>query len=105
MRARPSSPVAAAVDEVDAAIERALTRGQLAHARHTAQSRRNGYEGALREVYDVAGREAMEELARWIVADVEADRRPPSARHVRQRGAAICRARGHPISIGSLLGA
>lgn len=102
---QPSTPVDGALREIDATIERVLSRGPYLQARHTAQSRRNVYETALREVYRIAGREAVAELARWIVADVERDGRPPSARDVRQQGAAICRRYGHPVSTGSWLGA
>lgn len=68
-------------------------------------SRRDAYEKGVREVRDIAGKEAAQELAEWIQEEIRTNQRFPSARTVRKRGARICRDHGHDVSTGSWLGA
>lgn len=73
--------------------------------REKAGSQRKAYEKGLREVRQRAGDDAARELADWIQSEMREKERYPSARNVRQRGAKICRDRGHEISTNDWLGA
>lgn len=91
--------------QIDEAVLETFDVATRERAKQKAGSRRNAYEKGLREVRDVAGTGAATELAAWIEEEIRTERRFPSARDVRQRGAEICRHEGHEVSTGSWLGA
>lgn len=93
------------VREIDETAQDVFDLAARREAKRKAGSRRDAYEKGLREVRHVAGNDAAEELADWIQEEMRSNERFPSARDVRQQGAAICRRYGHEVSTGSWLGA
>lgn len=91
--------------EIDEVAKRRMDLGTREQAKRTAGSRRDRYERAIREVYDVAGREAATALVEWIQEYVRERGRFPEARDVRRQGRAICRERGHEVSTSDWPGA
>lgn len=84
-------------EEFDLASRRAAERKE--------GSRRNAYRKGIREVRDIAGKDAARELTEWIQEEIRTNQRLPSARTVRKQGAKICREYGKDVSTGSWLGA
>lgn len=91
--------------EIDEATQAAFDLGTRNAAKRKEGSQRKAYEKGIKEVNDLAGRDAARELADWITAEIEEKRKLPSARQVRKHGARICRDHGEEISTGSWLGA
>lgn len=91
--------------EIDATTQDVFDLATREAAKRKEGSRRNAYEKGIREVRDVAGKDAAEELADWIQEEIRTRERFPTARVVRKQGARICREHGHEISTGSWLGA
>lgn len=82
-------------DELDAAAEHEEKR--------TAGNRWNVIEKTLRTVQRTADRDAMDELAAWVEAEIRERGAVPSGREVRERGRAVCEAAGFEVAPGSWL--
>lgn len=91
--------------EIDATTQETFDLATRDAAKRKEGSRRKAYEKGIREVRDIAGKDAALELAEWIQEEIRTDERFPKARSVRKQGARICRDHGHDISTGSWLGA
>lgn len=91
--------------QIDQTTQDEFDLGTREAAKRKEGSRRNAYQKGLREVQNVAGKDAARELAEWIQEEIRTAERFPTARNVRKRGAKICREHGHEISTGSWLGA
>lgn len=89
--------------EIDAAKDESLTEADKRSSQY--ESRRGAYEKALREVRAIADDDAAQEFAAWIEATIREDGQLPRAREVHQKGADVCRERGHSVTSGSWLGA
>lgn len=100
-----SEQVADWVREIDETAQDVFDLATRKDAKRKAGSRRKAYEKGLREVRHVAGNDQAQELADWITDEMRSKERFPTARDVRQQGAAICRRNGHEVSSGSWLGA
>lgn len=91
--------------QIDQTTQDEFDLGTREAAKRKEGSRRNAYQKGIREVQDVAGKDAARELTEWIQGEIRTANRFPTARSVRKRGATICRDRGHEVSTGSWLGA
>jgi hypothetical protein len=91
--------------QIDQTTQDEFDLGTRAAAKRKEGSRRNAYEKGIREVQNIAGKDAARELTEWIENEIRTSGRFPTARSVRKRGAKICRDREHEISAGSWLGA
>ncbi|XVH31291.1 hypothetical protein ACNS7O_12975 [Haloferacaceae archaeon DSL9] len=91
--------------EIDRTTKETFDLATRDAAKRKEGSRRNAYQKGIREVRNVAGKDAARELSEWIQEAIRTAERFPSARSVRKRGAAICRERDHEVSTGSWLGA
>lgn len=91
--------------EIDETTQDVFDLATREAAKRKEGSRRKAYEKGVREVRDVAGKDAALELAEWIQEEIRSKERFPTARTVRKQGARICREHGHEISTGSWLGA
>jgi hypothetical protein len=68
-------------------------------------TQRRAYRKTLHEVTALGGEDAADELTEWIEERTRSSGRLPKGRRVRQKGADICRERGHPVSTNGWLGA
>jgi hypothetical protein len=91
--------------EIDRTTQEEFDLGTREAAKRKEGSRRNAYQKGIREVRDVADKDAARELTDWIQDEIRTKNRFPTARNVRKRGAKSCRERDHEISTGSWLGA
>lgn len=93
------------IRDIEVVAETVFDLSTRHQAQEKAGSRRDAYKKSIREVERAAGDEAAAELATWIKDYLREEKKFPSAKATRKKGAEICRERGEEISTGSYLGA
>jgi alkylated DNA nucleotide flippase Atl1 len=91
--------------DIDRAVEDSLGSHEQYEAKKDGRSQRRTYEKSIEEVGEIAGKTEAERLAAWIETTIRDEKKLPSSRRVRKKGAEICRDVGESISSNDWLGA
>ncbi|WP_137283188.1 hypothetical protein [Halorussus salinisoli] len=91
--------------DIDRAVEDALETREQYEVKREGRSQRRAYEKSIESVREVAGQAASERLATWIETTIRDEKKLPSSRRVRKKGAEICRDAGESVSTNDWLGA
>ena len=97
--------VTQSMKHIDRAVEDVIGTHEQYEAEKEGQSRRRVYEKSLEEVQRAAGNTEATELARWIEGQIRDEKKFPSGKQVRKKGAEIVRDAGHSVSTNDWLGA
>ncbi len=90
--------------DIDRAVKDALGSHEQYESKKEGRSQRRAYQKSIEEVREVAGKTEAQRLATWIETTIRDDKKLPSSRKVRKKGAEICRDVGEPVSTNDWLG-
>jgi hypothetical protein len=96
--------VTQSMKHIDRTVEDVIGTHEQYEAKKEGRSRRRVYEKSIEEVRDTAGRTEAKRLAQWIENQIRDEKKLPSGRRVRKKGAEIVRDAGHAVSTNDWLG-